>query len=84
MTAMFERETKREKILESRQRELRLKRQGQSAQGGDGVRAFVIESNRENKTTNIGDNHSEMYFLSYNVSICKYDSLVILLSYTTS
>lgn len=33
VTAMFERETKREKILESRQRELRLKRAGQSAQG---------------------------------------------------
>ena len=39
VTAMFERETKREKILESRQRELRLKRAGQSAQG-DGVRTF--------------------------------------------
>ena len=39
VTAMFERETKREKILESRQRELRLKRAGQSAQG-DGVRKF--------------------------------------------
>ena len=35
VTAMFERETKREKILESRQRELRLKRQGASAQGND-------------------------------------------------
>ncbi|PIK43294.1 putative dynein intermediate chain 3, ciliary [Apostichopus japonicus] len=33
VTAMFDRETKREKILESRQRELRLKRAGQSAQG---------------------------------------------------
>ena len=33
VTAMFERETKREKILESRQRELRLKRAGTSAGG---------------------------------------------------
>ncbi|XP_033127579.1 dynein intermediate chain 3, ciliary-like [Anneissia japonica] len=33
VTAMFERETKREKILESRQRELKLKRNAPSAQG---------------------------------------------------
>ncbi|XP_072022237.1 dynein intermediate chain 3, ciliary-like [Amphiura filiformis] len=43
VTAMFERETKREKILESRQRELRLKRAGQSAQGEDDENAGDFE-----------------------------------------
>ncbi|XP_035695576.1 dynein intermediate chain 3, ciliary-like [Branchiostoma floridae] len=36
VTAMFERETKREKILESRHREMRLKERSKSEQGGGG------------------------------------------------
>lgn len=40
---MFERETRREKILEARHRELKLKERAKSQQGGDKVSNIVSD-----------------------------------------